>query len=107
MNLPVNKSMEVNISTEQASDENTATEDNIVEEESSTIQQFDSPAASIRLDDSVVNKTLLVETDEEEDEEEEPKLKYNKLNGTLSEIFVKDAISTVCVSDRFLVNFNI
>jgi len=54
--------------------------------------------------------------DEEESEEEnesqseteiEPKLKYQIITGSLSDILKKDNISTITVSDRFLVRFNI
>ncbi|KAJ3308452.1 Vacuolar protein sorting-associated protein 41 [Blyttiomyces sp. JEL0837] len=40
------------------------------------------------------------ESDEESDEE--PKLKYQRLAGTLAETLKKDAVSTMAVSDRFL-----
>ncbi|KAI8852801.1 hypothetical protein BC829DRAFT_360401 [Chytridium lagenaria] len=40
--------------------------------------------------------------DEDEDPDEEPKLKYQRLAGTLGETLKKDAVSTMAVSDRFL-----
>ncbi|KAJ1561457.1 hypothetical protein HK405_003882 [Cladochytrium tenue] len=40
--------------------------------------------------------------EEEDDEDEEPKLKYQRLAGTLSDTLKKDAVSTMAVSDRFL-----
>ncbi|KAI8819466.1 uncharacterized protein EV422DRAFT_497948 [Fimicolochytrium jonesii] len=40
--------------------------------------------------------------DNDEDEEDEPKLKYERLAGTLSETLKKDAVSSMSVSDRFL-----
>jgi hypothetical protein len=43
------------------------------------------------------------EDEEEDEEDEEPKLKYQRLAGTLSETLKKDAVSTMAVSDRFLV----
>ena len=53
------------------------------------------------------------ETDEQEEddeydseeEEEEPKLKYQRLVGTLSETLKQDAVSSMSVSDRFLVPY--
>ncbi|KAJ3412220.1 Vacuolar protein sorting-associated protein 41 [Chytridiales sp. JEL 0842] len=42
------------------------------------------------------------EEEEEEDEEDEPKLKYQRLAGTLPETLKNDAVSTMAVSDRFL-----
>ncbi|KAJ3146963.1 Vacuolar protein sorting-associated protein 41 [Geranomyces michiganensis] len=43
------------------------------------------------------------EAEEEGEDEEEPKLKYQRLASTLAETLKKDAVSTMAVSDRFLV----
>ena len=43
------------------------------------------------------------EDEYDDDEDDEPKLKYQRLAGTLSETLKKDAVSTMAVSDRFLV----
>jgi hypothetical protein len=43
------------------------------------------------------------EDDEEEEEEEEPKLKYQRLGASMSEILKNDTASCMTVHDKFLV----
>jgi hypothetical protein len=44
-------------------------------------------------------------TEEEEEEEDEPRLKYQRLEHTVSEILKKDAASCLAAHEKFLVRF--
>ncbi|KAJ1550018.1 Vacuolar protein sorting-associated protein 41, partial [Nowakowskiella sp. JEL0078] len=68
----------------------------------------DAAAVAFAVAQSIVPESAKEEDDEEaddedEEEEEEPKLKYRRLAGTLVDALKKDAVSTMSVSDRFLV----
>lgn len=45
------------------------------------------------------------EVDDEDEDDPEPLLKYSRLGGNLANVLAKDSVSTVCVSDRFLVSW--
>ncbi|KAL5032706.1 hypothetical protein BDV3_001256 [Batrachochytrium dendrobatidis] len=72
---------------------------------SSNLNQQDIPDTDVTkvLDDkSKPDKGLSLEMEDDCHDDEEPRLKYQRLVGTLSDVLKKDAVSCMGVSDRFL-----
>ncbi len=60
------------------------------------------PAAQAVVDREQTGADLEEEEQEEEEEEEEPRLKYQRLGSSVTEILRQDAASCLCVSDKLL-----
>ncbi|KAJ3190235.1 Vacuolar protein sorting-associated protein 41 [Gaertneriomyces sp. JEL0708] len=80
-------------------DEDLESEDDDTNDEEETDEEEESDDAAT---EDELEERFSDEEEASDHEDEEPKLKYQRLGGTLSETLKKDAVSAMAVSDRFL-----